>query len=45
MGFEPGENEKVTRKCETDGETQSVWPIIDDGISLTFAAIRDQETR
>lgn len=35
MGFEPGENEKVVRKCETDGETWSVWPIIDDRNPVT----------
>ena len=42
MAFELGENEKVAWKCETDGETWSVWPIIDDGNPRTDDELTDR---
>lgn len=42
MSFELGENEKIVWKCETDGETWSVWPIIDDGNPITDDELTDR---
>ena len=42
MAFELGENEKVVWKCETDGETGSVWPVIDDGNPRTDDELTDR---
>ena len=42
MSFKLGENEKVVWKCETDGETWSVWPIIDDGDPITDDELTDR---
>ena len=42
MGFKLGENEKIVWKCETDGETWSVWPIVDDGDPVTDDELTDR---
>lgn len=42
MAFELGENEKIVWKCETDGKTWSVWPVIDDGDPSTYDELTDR---
>lgn len=42
MGFELGENEKIVWKCETDGETWSVWPVVYDGDPATDDELTDR---
>ena len=42
MGFELGKNEKIAWKCETDGETWSVWPVVYDGDPVTDDELTDR---
>lgn len=42
MEFRLGENERIVWKCETDGTTWSVWPVVDDGNPATDDELTDR---
>ena len=42
MEFNLKPGEKIAWKCETDGETWSVWPVIDDGKPGTDDELTDR---
>jgi hypothetical protein len=42
MDFQLKDNEKIVWHAETDGETYSVWPIVDDGNPKTNDELTDR---